>query len=78
MFNMKRISQTKKTITGKVRYIGPAASAVVVAAVNKPNQGTQTDNNGKYVLDVPPGTLLRFSYVGIKNNVSPLANLQYH
>lgn len=60
-------SQTKKTITGKVTdTLGLPLPAVVVAAVNKPNQGTQTDNNGKYVLDVLPGTLLRFSYVGYK------------
>ncbi|MBB5638463.1 TonB-linked SusC/RagA family outer membrane protein [Pedobacter cryoconitis] len=60
-------SQTKQTITGKVTdTLGLPLPAVVVAAVNKPNLGTQTDNNGKFVLDVEPGTLLRFAYVGFK------------
>lgn len=57
----------KKTITGKVTdTLGLPLPGVVVAAVDKPNTGTQTDNNGKFVLDVEPGTLLRFSYVGYK------------
>jgi TonB-linked SusC/RagA family outer membrane protein len=57
----------KKTITGKVTdSLGIGLPGVVVAAVSKANLGTQTDNNGKFVLDVEPGTLLRFSYVGYK------------
>ncbi len=57
----------KKTITGKVTdTLGIGLPGVVVADVAKSNVGTQTDNNGKFVLDVEPGTLLRFSYVGYK------------
>ena len=55
----------KKTITGKVTdTLGMSMPGVIVADVNRSNVGTQTDNNGKFVLDVEPGTILRFSYVG--------------
>jgi len=55
----------KKTITGKVTdTLGVGLPGVTVAVVNKVNVGTQTDNNGKFVLDVAPGEILRFSYVG--------------
>lgn len=55
-------SQTgKKTITGKVTdTLGVGLPGVTVAVVNKVNVGTQTDNNGKFVLDVAPGEILRF------------------
>ncbi|WP_050784334.1 TonB-dependent receptor [Pedobacter sp. BAL39] len=57
----------KKTITGTVTdTLGLGLPGVVVAVVNKANVGTQTDNNGKYVLDVEPGTIIRFSFVGYK------------
>jgi len=60
-------SQVKKTITGKVTdSLGIGLPGVVVAAVNQANVGTQTDNNGKFVLDVSPGQLIRFSFVGYK------------
>lgn len=61
-------SQTgKKTITGKVTdTLGVGLPGVTVAVVNKVNVGTQTDNNGKFVLDVTPGEILRFSYVGYR------------
>lgn len=61
-------SQTgKKTITGKVTdTLGVGLPGVTVAVVNKVNVGTQTDNNGKFVLDVAPGEILRFSYVGYR------------
>ncbi|NII83065.1 MULTISPECIES: SusC/RagA family TonB-linked outer membrane protein [unclassified Pedobacter] len=64
----KGYSQTgKKTITGKVTdTLGVGLPGVTVAVVNKVNVGTQTDNNGKFVLDVAPGEILRFSYVGYR------------
>ncbi len=55
----------KKTITGKVTdSLGIGLPGVVVAAVNQVNNGTQTDSNGKYVIDVAPGQLIRFSLIG--------------
>jgi TonB-linked SusC/RagA family outer membrane protein len=65
---LKGFSQTgKKTITGKVTdTLGVGLPGVTVALVNKVNVGTQTDNNGKFVLDVAPGEILRFSYVGYR------------
>lgn len=65
---LKGYSQTgKKTITGKVTdTLGVGLPGVTVAVVNKVNVGTQTDNNGKFVLDVAPGEILRFSYVGYR------------
>lgn len=64
----KAFSQsTKKTITGKVvDTLGVGVPGVTVAVVGQLNSGTQTDNNGKYVLDVAPGTVIRFTYVGFK------------
>ncbi|WP_316827960.1 TonB-dependent receptor [Pedobacter miscanthi] len=63
---VKGFSQAgKKTVTGKVTdTLGVGLPGVTVAVVNKINVGTQTDNNGKFVLDVAPGEILRFSYVG--------------
>ncbi|RZM21746.1 MAG: SusC/RagA family TonB-linked outer membrane protein, partial [Pedobacter sp.] len=55
----------RKTITGKVTdTLGMSMPGVIVADINKSTVGTQTDNNGRFVLDVEPGTTLRFSYVG--------------
>ncbi|WP_225876516.1 SusC/RagA family TonB-linked outer membrane protein [Pedobacter psychrodurus] len=64
----KGFSQTgKKTITGKVTdTLGVGLPGVTVAVINKVNVGTQTDNNGKFVLDVTAGEILRFSYVGYR------------
>ena len=58
-------TQLKKTITGKVTdTLGISIPGVVVADVNNPKIGTQTDNNGKFVLDIEPGATIRFSFVG--------------
>ncbi|MBE9601087.1 TonB-dependent receptor [Pedobacter sp. MC2016-24] len=55
----------KKTITGKVTdAMGLPLPGVIVATTSGPKLGTQTDNNGRFVLDVEPGVVLRFSYVG--------------
>jgi TonB-linked SusC/RagA family outer membrane protein len=37
-----------------------------IVAQNKKNVGTTTDKNGKFVLDVEPGMVLLFSYIGFK------------
>jgi TonB-linked SusC/RagA family outer membrane protein len=58
---------TKKTITGKVTdTLGLGLPSVTIAVVSKANVGTQTDANGKFVLDVAIGDVIRFSYVGYK------------
>lgn len=55
----------RKTITGKVTdTLGRSMPGVIVADINRSTVGTQTDNNGRFVLDVEPGATLRFSYVG--------------
>lgn len=58
---------TKKTITGKVSdTTGLTIQAVSIVSETKTKAATQTDENGKFVLDVEPGTILRFSFVGFK------------
>ena len=43
----------KKTITGKVTdAMGLPLPGVIVATTSGPKLGTQTDNNGRFVLDV--------------------------
>lgn len=67
---------TKKTVTGKVTdAMGLALPGVVVATVSGQRQGTQTDNNGRFILDVEAGVILRFSYVGyIEQRITVNAN----
>lgn len=56
---------TKKTITGKVTdTTGVAIEGVSVVAENNSKVATQTDQNGRFVLEVELGTVLRISYVG--------------
>jgi TonB-linked SusC/RagA family outer membrane protein len=58
-------AQSKKTVTGKVTdTLGKPIPGVVVADVERPKVGTQTDNNGSFVLEVEIGATLRFSFVG--------------
>jgi TonB-linked SusC/RagA family outer membrane protein len=58
-------SKDKVTITGTVKDgKGGPLIGVIVADVNNPRISTQTDINGKFILDVEPGTLVRFSHVG--------------
>jgi TonB-linked SusC/RagA family outer membrane protein len=55
----------KVTITGTVKDAkGVVLPAVVVAVVNNPRVSTQTDKNGKFILEVEVGSLVRFSYIG--------------
>lgn len=58
-------SQPAKTITGKVTdTTGTALPGVTIVSESNPKLGTQTDMNGRFLLDVAPGTVLRVSYVG--------------
>jgi len=55
----------KVTITGTVKDLkGIVLPSVVVADVNNPRISTQTDVNGKFILEVEVGSLIRFSYIG--------------
>ncbi|HTE31213.1 MAG TPA: SusC/RagA family TonB-linked outer membrane protein, partial [Chryseolinea sp.] len=68
-FCSNAISQgnSRITITGSVvDSSGSIIKGANVVADNKRNVGTTTDANGKFVLDVEPGTILIFSYISYK------------
>lgn len=52
------------TVTDSLKNTIPAATIVVEGS---PRTGTQTDVNGKFVLDVNEGAILKISYVGYKD-----------
>jgi TonB-linked SusC/RagA family outer membrane protein len=55
----------KVTITGSVTdSAGAAIINANITAIGKISVGTSTDANGKFVLDVAPGTVLAISYIG--------------
>jgi TonB-linked SusC/RagA family outer membrane protein len=64
--NMAKAQNTDKiTITGTVTdSLGVAIIGANIAPLNKKGQGTATDVNGKFVLDITPGTTLKITYVG--------------
>jgi len=58
-------SQTRVTVTGKVTdTLGVKIQGATILAENVKNISTSTDENGRFVLDVPIGTTLRISFVG--------------
>jgi TonB-linked SusC/RagA family outer membrane protein len=58
-------SQTRVTVTGKVTdTLGVKIQGATILAENVKNISTSTDENGRFVLDVPVGTSLRISFVG--------------
>ena len=58
-------SQTRVTVTGKVTdTLGVKIQGATILAENVKNISTSTDENGRFVLDVPIGTSLRISFVG--------------
>lgn len=60
-------ADTTITITGTVRdSVGAVMAGVSVVIVNAVRQGTLTDNNGKFVLDVKAGAQVSVSAVGYK------------
>ena len=67
LFYCAAYSQSKITATGlvvdttKVKLPG-----VTVSVVNNPKIGTQTDENGRFILDVPEGSVIRISFVGFR------------
>ncbi|MDB5014148.1 MAG: TonB-dependent receptor, partial [Daejeonella sp.] len=70
----------KITITGTVTdTLGVKLPGVSILVANKAKSGTQTDANGKFVLDVEVGDVLRFSYVGYKfQSITVTANRQIY
>ncbi|AYL93904.1 SusC/RagA family TonB-linked outer membrane protein [Mucilaginibacter celer] len=64
-FGFAARAQNKITVVGTVTdTLGVKITGANIAAENVKNVGTTTDNNGRFVLDVTPGTSLRISYVG--------------
>ncbi|WP_316818870.1 TonB-dependent receptor [Pedobacter nyackensis] len=57
--------QSKKIFSGKVTdTLGKPIPGVIVVDVNNSKVGTQTDNNGNFVIELVPPTVLKFSFVG--------------
>ena len=69
-------SQPKITVIGTVTdTLGAAVIGANVAPLNKKGLVTSTDGNGKFLLDVEPGTILKITYVGyIEKHVTVSAN----
>ena len=53
-------------VTGTVKDDLGELVGVSIQVKNRPSVGTATDINGKYLLDVLPGDVLQFTYVGYK------------
>ena len=58
-------AQKPVTVTGTVvDSLGKELQGVSISHLGKKNSGTFTDSHGKFVLDVPAHSVLRFSYIG--------------
>lgn len=58
-------TQPKITVTGTVTdSTGVVIPGASIVAANDAKNGAITGNNGKFVIDVAPGTLLKISYIG--------------
>ena len=69
------VEQTAKVYGTVTDAVGPVAGAAIQAIGS--NAGTVTDENGKFELDVEPGTLLLVSCLGYKDiNVMAAAGMQ--
>lgn len=63
----------QKTVTGTVSEAnGPLPGATVI--IKGSTVGTQTDFDGKYSIEVSPSDVLQISYVGFKNQESPVGS----
>jgi TonB-linked SusC/RagA family outer membrane protein len=66
-FNAVSQEASRITITGSVTdSAGTIIKGANIIAENRRSIGTTTDVNGKFVLDVEPGTVLVFSYISYK------------
>ncbi|MCC8410225.1 TonB-dependent receptor [Mucilaginibacter sp. UR6-1] len=62
------IAQNRITITGTVTdTTGGIIAGANITALNKNGKATSTDANGKFVLDVEAGTVLKVSFVGYQD-----------
>lgn len=66
----------KITVIGTViDSAGGVISGALISSENKSRIQTQTDVNGKFVLDVEPGTILRVSFIGFEDkNITVSSN----
>ena len=72
-------AQNKKTITGTVRDTTGVALPGVTISIENTKIGTQTDNNGKFVLDVSNGNTIRVALVGyLERKISITDNSVYN
>lgn len=67
LFYCKAHAQTKITVTGTVSdTLHVKLPGVTVSVVGNSRLGTVTDGNGRFILDVEDGAVLRISFVGFK------------
>ncbi|HEX6431673.1 MAG TPA: carboxypeptidase-like regulatory domain-containing protein, partial [Niastella sp.] len=72
-FLVASVSHVNNEIRGMVSDSSGALPGVSVSVKSKPNIGTTTDMNGKYILTVPDDkTVLVFSMVGFDNQEIPV------
>lgn len=72
----RAVAQTKVTVIGTVvDSLGMPVIGANIAPVNTKGNSTATDGNGKFVLDVAAGTILKISYVGfVSKEITVAAN----
>ena len=67
LFYGATFAQTKVTVTGTVAdTTGVKLAGVTISVVENSKLGTVTDLNGRFILDVTEGAVLRVSFVGFK------------
>lgn len=67
LFSGAAYSQTKITVTGTVTDTANVKlPGVTVSVVGNSKAGTVTDGNGRFILDVDNGSVIRISFVGFK------------
>src|SRR5690606_14688481 len=70
-------AQSNVEIRGTVRdSTGNVMAGVSVSLKDRPNIGTTTDLNGRYILSVPPHSVLVFASVGYKQHEQSIGNQQ--
>ncbi len=81
LLSMEAVAQNMITVSGTVQDNGaekeplPGVS-VVVKEGNKNKYGASTDNNGKFTIKIPAGSVLHFTYVGYKETTKKVTKPQ--